>query len=284
MPRIFRTQKEREILLIREFLGHLGYKILRAKWKEQERPDALLTLSKGKQGKRIVIAIEHTDYFNDTEPGKRSPLTPINDFWRVVQASLIRRVSHRKHLAGVEVSVNLRGKPPIPKKHKELAKQLAKELIAFMEAHPVRKLDELYFRRRDRRNFNGYPMLESMLSWLWLSRWTNDLVPASRSSLTCSNLRAGFIGLNLRYIEIAIAKKNKKAKKYSWGDAEEKWLLIAASGGIINNSAGPAIPDVDWANTNMLDLCRNSPFDKIVFWERYRCWHKWLKPSNQELG
>jgi len=34
------------------------------------------------------VAIEHTDYFNDTFAGTRSPLTPIAEFWPTVQASL----------------------------------------------------------------------------------------------------------------------------------------------------------------------------------------------------
>ena len=106
-----RTQKEREQLLIREFLGHLGYKISNPEW--QERPDAMLTLSKGKKRKRV--ALEHTDYFNDTAAGHLSPLTPIAEFWKLVQASLVRRVSHRKHLTGIEATVTLKRNLSLPK-------------------------------------------------------------------------------------------------------------------------------------------------------------------------
>lgn len=87
MARVRRTQKEREAFLIREFLRELGYRVSRPNW-TTESPDAFVTVSKGKRRKRI--GIEHTAYFNDTVAGKRSPLTPVANFWELVQASLVR--------------------------------------------------------------------------------------------------------------------------------------------------------------------------------------------------
>jgi len=271
MPRIYRTQKECEQLLIREFLGHLGHRISNPEW--SERPDALLTLSKGRKGKRI--AIEHTEYFNDTEAGRLSPLTPIAQFWQLVQASLIRRVSHRKHLTGILANINIKGNLTLPKK---LARQLAKELVNFVEAHQVRQSEHLRFRCRD---FNGYPTLVSMLSSLQLSRGTDDAVPASRCCWICSNITTGFIHLNLNYIKSAIKNKNKKVTGYNCDNANEKWLLIAASGGNLSNNAGPAMQNVNWADPELLNLCCKSLFDRIVFWERVRRWYKWLKPRER---
>ncbi len=269
MPRIYRTQKEREQFLIRELLSHLGYTISLPKW--VERPDALLTLSKGRKRKRV--AIEHTEYFNDTEAGRLSPLTPIANFWKLVQASLVRRVSHRKHLTGINAWITIKENLSLPKK---LAIPLAKELVNFAEAHQVRQLERLQFRCRD---FHGYPMLVSMLSRLMLSRWTDDAVFASRCSWTCSNITAGGTCLSLKYIKSAIKNKNMKATKYNWGDASEKWLLIAASSDNISNNAGPAIQHVNWVDPELLELCGESLFDRIIFWERIRRWYKWLKPS-----
>jgi hypothetical protein len=274
MPRIYRTQKECEQLLIREFLGHLGYRISNPEW--SERPDALLTLSKGRKRKRI--AIEHTEYFNDTEAGRLSPLTPIAEFWQLVQASLIRRISHRKHLTGILATIKIKGNLSLSK---ELARQLAKELVNFVEAHQVRPSGFLRFSCRD---FNEYPTLVSMLSSLQLSRWTDDAVCASRCSWVCANITSGYVRLNLKYIKSAIRHKNKKATRYNWDNANEKWLLITASGGNLSNNAGPAIgQNVNWADPELLDLCCESLFDRIVFWERIRRWYKWLKPSEKVL-
>ena len=277
MPRIYRTQKEIEQLLIREFLGYLDYRISNPEW-ERERPDALLTLSK--DGKEKRVAIEHTEYFNDTLAGCCSPLTPIEEFWQLVQASLIRRVSHRKHLTGINARIKIEDNLNLPRKLKEqeeLARQLAEKLVNFIEAHQAGQSERLKFRSCD---FNGYPMLESKLSWLRLSRWTDDAVPACRSAWTCENIKTGGICLSLEYIKSAIKKKIEKATGYNWGDANEKWLLIAASGGIISNNAGALMHSVNWTDPKLLDLCRESPFDRIVFWERVHCWHKWLKPGN----
>ena len=271
MPRIYRTQKQYEGFLIREFLGHLGYRISNPKW--QERPDALLTLSKGKNKTRV--AIEHTDYFNDTIAGKQSPLSPISEFWKLVQASLVRRISHRKHLTGILARVNL-AKSKNPTK---LARQLATELVDFVETHPVGKSAHVRWTSRD---LEQHPTLQSLVATILLSRWTNDEVFASRCSWTCCNITTGGIGLNLGYIKAAIENKNKKANNYeNWGDANDKWLLIAASGSILSNHAGPPMQNVNWADSELLDLCRNSPFDRIVFWERIRNWYKWLKPSTE---
>lgn len=274
MPKIYRTRKECEQFIIREFLGHLGYGISDPVW--QERPDSLLTLSRSNKRKRV--AIEHTEYFNDTVAGQCSPLTPIDDFWRDVQDSLARRISHRKHLTGVEASVKFKSDLSISESS-ELARQLAMELVAFMEAHPVRQSERLLFHNR---KFNGFQMLKFMLLRISLSRWTDDSVLASRCAWTCSNITTGGITLSLEYIKSAIKKKNKKATTYeNWHSADEKWLLIAASGGNLSNNAGPAWQNVNWADSELRDLRCKSPFDRIVFWERPRDWYKWLKPSGK---
>lgn len=272
MPRIYRTQKGYERFLIREFLRDLGYTISKPKW--QDSPDALLTLSKGKSKKRV--AIEHTDYFNDTVAGQRSPLTPYDEFWRFVQASLVRRISHRSHLTGITAHVRLKRILSKPKDCAEFARQLAKELVDFTEAHPVRRSEHTSWRSRD--FYDRYPTMHSSLASLLLSRRTDDGVTASRCSWTCSNVHTGPIGWSLCYIRTAIENKTKKALNYNWDDANEKWLLIAASGATLSNRTGPPALNVSWNDANLRELCRNSPFDRIVFWERIRCWHKWLKP------
>jgi hypothetical protein len=198
-----------------------------------------------------------------------------------VHASFVCQVSHRKHLTDINAIIKFNnGNLNLPTKlgeQKKPARQLAKELIDFVEAHQVGQSEPLQFRYRD---FNGYPKLESMLSWLRLSE-TDDAVCVFRRSLACYNITTGGIGVRLEYIKSAIKKKNKKATKYNWGDANEKWLLIAASSDIISNHAGRAMPKVNWEDPELLDLCCESLFDRIIFWEKVSCWYKWLKPSEK---
>jgi hypothetical protein len=74
--------------------------------------------------------------------------------------------------------------------------------------------------------------------------------------------------------------KNQKALKYeNWGDAEEKWLIISASGGCISNRAGPPINQSIWDDAALLALSQSSPFDRILFSARSDRWYKWLKPA-----
>ena len=150
-----------------------------------------------------------------------------------------------------------------------------------MEANPIRQSEWLFFHNR---NFNGFRTLKFMLSKISLSRWTDDSVFASRCAWTCPNITTGGITLSLEYIRSAIKNKNKKATNYSnWHNVDEKWLLIAASGGNLSNNAGPAWQNLNWADSELLDLCCKSIFDKIVFWERIRRWYKWLKPSKEVI-
>ncbi len=277
MPRICREKPEYERFLISEFLPDLGYRISRPKW--QDKPDALVTLSKGKSRKRV--AIEHTDYFNDTVAGQRSSVTPYDEFWRIVQGSLVRRISHRSHLSGLTGRVRFKENLSKPKNSTELARQFAKELVGFAETHRVARSEHVRWCSRD---FDDRcPTMQCLLASLLLSRWTTDAVHASRCSWVCDNASTGNIGFHLRYVVTAIENKNKKATRYDWDNADEKWLLIAASGSTASNRVGPPIQDANWRDATLTELCRDSPFDRIVFWERICCWYKWLKPDSRTV-
>lgn len=279
MPRVYRKPDEVERVLIRDFLQQLQYRISDPIW--QDRPDALVTIAS--EGLKKRVAIELTDYFTDTAPGTMSPLSPVADFWKLVQASLVRRISHRKHLTGLTVRVHLLRIAHRPYSRKDSvprARRLAAELVDFVENHPVDVNSHTDWSSRD---FDDYAEIRSRIDRIWVSRWTNEAVFASRCSWVCDNLAAGFVRLKLDYIKSAIKRKNEKAKKYpNWGNASEKWLLISASGINVSNRAGPSSQDVDWADSELCALCQDSPFDKIVFWESFGYWHKWMKP-NEEL-
>lgn len=254
----------------------LHYTICRAKWPDP--PDALLLLRK--EGTAKLTAIEHTSYFNDTEAGRPSPLTLISDFWEDVQTSLCRRISHRRHLADVVSAYVQLNEKHLVGDCKMLARQFAAELVDFLESRPFKDEEQLppYFSLPPITTFDGFPTLKSTIFRMSINRIKGRYFRA-RCSWMCSNITTGCIGLNLNYIKTAIDKKNRKAAKYNWMSADEKWLLIVAAGDILSNNAGPPEQQVDWNDSDLQELCRTSPFDRIVFWEYVRDWHKMLKPN-----
>jgi hypothetical protein len=249
----------------------LHYRVTCPRWSES--PDAFVTLSKDRVVQRV--GIEHTDYFNDTVAGAASATTPIAEFWENTQASLMRRISHRKHLAGVNARVRLRSRMslPSPKDRLALARRLAEALVAFVECHYDSLLDHHRWHTPD---FESGSLLRKMVESLLLSK--GFCGSASRSAWVCSNVATGNIGLSIDYLRSAVAKKNQKAPKYSRDGAQELWLLITAAGDTVSNHAGPFPPAAALHDATLLSHCKSSPFDRIVFWERIRCWYVWLKP------
>ena len=285
MSRVYRKPKEVEKFLIREFVCEaLRYAVSRCEWCES--PDAILTLRKGANARRV--AIEHTGYFNDTVAGKCSPLTPLAEFWKSVQISLGRRFSQRKDLADVTGRVRLhtqrlseRMNPATPATREVIARQLAGELVDFLKTNPVTTAER--FPRHSANSpgteFADFPMLKELVDYMSVRR-SPGFVLRPRCSWLCDNITTGSIGLNLEYIKSSIKKKNEKATKYNWRSADEKWLLIVAGGGNLSEQAG-IVEDKEWNDSELRELCRASPFDRIYFWERIRFWYKSLKPRRR---
>ena len=285
MPRIYRTQKEVEKLLIPKFVrGMLGYTISRPYWGES--PDAVLTLRKGRTRKRV--AIEHTSYHRGVEAGQCSPQTPVADFWKRVLTSLARRIGQRKHLAAVQGRVWLNTKQfrgqPDSQTREASARQFAKELVDFLEHHPVPESEFVryppLYARPSVDVFSGYPTLRSLVSAMMLYR-TPGAVKFSRCGWECDSVSGGGIGLNVDSIRSAIQKKNEKARKYTWRSATEKWLLIVAQAFTSRESAGTP-REHEWVDADLSALCQASPFDRIYFWEYPRSWYKSLKPNRPD--
>ncbi len=275
MSEALTKQKELEEFLFRKFFEKkLHYTI--SQLDLSESPDAFLTL-KGK-GKRI--AIEHVSYFNDKVLGKCSALPAIGEFWKKVETSLCQQVSHRKHLSDIEeCRVKLNNRLKIRGSKISLAKQFAQELVGFLEKHPFsgHKRFPSANARPPNAIFSGFPTLESTVSYILI--WRNKGGDYPYRNWICDNISTGCIGLDLNNIKENIKNKNKLATKYNWQPADEKWLLIAADGKILSNKAGPPEQQVDWNDLELGDLCRKSPFGKIIFWEYVRDWYKSLKPN-----
>lgn len=271
MPRVKRTKKQSEQFVIREFLGVMGFSIRRPSW--PDRPDAVLTLRKG--ANTNTVAIEHTEYLNDTNDaaGKGSLGMRILRFWRKVEDSLKRRKRQRWRryvgkatiMASVHLSANAIAK--------HSPRQLAKELLDFLEAHLGLGPKPALFQRRA--DFDGYATLKHMVGSLQFE------VAAGRDCClwTCENVSFGTIGTDVDEIKRRIEDKNRKAPRYNCGAATEVWLLIAASGSGPSNRADPDGLEVNWNDEGLQGSCRNSPFARIFFWERASQWYKSLKPD-----
>lgn len=277
MPRVRRSKPQRERLLIREFIHHLKYRITRVEW--QERPDALVTLI-GSDGRRRV-GIELTEHFSDTAAGNCSPLTPVDEFWHLVEASLVRRISHRKAILGIEGCI--RFKPNLPlaqgkgkdKRNVVPARAIAAQIIDFIETKLVGEaFDHRVFHKRE---FIGYPLMNCHVDYFRLSRCQTSSGRASTCSWTCFNTNTGNIGLSLSYLKASIAAKNKKAPDYeNWGNATEKWLLIVCGAGFVSSQAASINRRLK-PDSQLKTLCRRSPYDRIVVFDRVHNWHRWLK-------
>ncbi|MCH8253092.1 MAG: hypothetical protein IID36_11630 [Planctomycetes bacterium] len=175
----------------------------------------------------------------------------------------------------------MRTVPPKREDSKKWAKQLATEIVEFVEA------DQRYEQQRTWRNPHDFAEQMAMLKlveYIAIRPTVSYRVDEVRFFWGCWNDKAGNIGLDLKFIEMAIANKNKKADNYKWTNADgtdldEKWLLIAAGGDGISTGAGPLTRGEEWATPQMVKLCRESPFDRIIFWEWSSGWYKWIKPD-----
>lgn len=275
MPRIYRTKKNYEAVFIRGFVVHLGYRLLRVAW--QERPDALCTIKCG--GKRKRVAVELTAHYIDTVAGKSSPLNRVGALWHDVESSLVRRISHRQHLLSVIGRIRFDGRAVDEMARNEVranALELARELVELVENNLPATEDWVCLSPRDLKSHSL--LAESVDSIRFTQLKHNDLFTV-RGCWACCNLTTGNIAVSLSYIESAIEQKNKKATSFeNWGDAAEKWLLIAAGSGDVNTHAPRFAPNINWNDPELTKLCRSSYFDKIAFWEPVGQWHKWLKP------
>jgi hypothetical protein len=240
----------------------------------------MLTIQSAGQRKRI--GIELTDHYIDALAGEPSPLNAITGFWKLVESSLIRRISQRQNLKGIvgriqfarELSKRIKVLSAPRLTRREIARQVAQEIISFVERHEETKPN---WHRYTAHDFGNYPAMAAVVKSLMFTRATTESSFPARGLWACSNVTTGHISLSLDYVESAIQEKNKKAANYAWGNAEEKWLLIVAGGGEINTQAPRRESFINWCTKCLTQLCQQSPFDKIIVWERVGKWTKWLK-------
>ena len=271
MPRLRRTQKEYERLVICDFLRSMGYSVSRPVWRE--RPDAVLTVRRG--GIVTRVGIEHTDYYADTCPGQPSPGADLVALWDEVQTSLARRIGQRKSLAHTTGLVTLKAqRPPFPHKAQQrtlVARELAADLVQVALANSLAAGEE--------RLITTWPTACGILG-RYVKRirlWQRDssLRFDPRFNWRCANASAARVGIVVPYVVEAVARKTAKARSYNWGAIDERWLLLTAGAKTVFQGGGRHPDHVNWSQAGLRSTCAKSGFDRIFVWEHV---HRWCKP------
>ncbi|GMU21334.1 MAG: hypothetical protein AMXMBFR13_14270 [Phycisphaerae bacterium] len=269
MPRVYCTKPEYESRLIRGFLRHRGYRILRASW--QDKPDAVLTVIKGRR--TVRIAIEHTDYYSDAPAGQASETAQLDEFWTAVQRSITHRIVRRTPLRSTHVTVHFSSAPNLPgcrrrTAYSELARRFAAELVEFVLQSPSQPDFHICYRSHGPGRIPAqYELLGTYLDWVRIYRASGLAWTVARMSWNCTNVTTGCVGLRKSHIISAVKAKNRKATEYDWKDVQEKWLLITASGKTVANVAAPRLQKTNWTDEEISSMSEQSPFDRVFFWD-----------------
>lgn len=269
MPRWTRTKSERERFLIREFLRSMGYQVVRATYPDP--PDAILTVVR--ESERLRLGIELTDYHLDSAPGQSSPAARLNSMFEAIQASIVRRISHRKdrdRLGELEGTFHLR--TGLRKQH---ARPLAGEIVDFLSA--------VKLKRGERKVFSsfgpGHKLMCEYVSNLRLRRRGFAGYSNSHCNWRCFNTGTGNVGIVTDVIEAHIRQKAKKAAAYRRHNMDQLWLLITAAGDFVQRRAGPLTRDEERRMDSLRGVGQSSGFDRVLFWERVGDWCKEIWPG-----
>jgi hypothetical protein len=262
-------KSEYESRLIRGFLRHNGYRIVRASW--QDKPDSILTVIKGRT--TVRIAIEHTDYYNDAPAGQASETAQLDEFWTAVQRSITHRIARCTSLRSTYVSVRFPAVSDLPgfrsrSGYCQFASSFAAELVEFVRQSPT-PLDVVvqFWSRGPARIPARYSLLARHLDSIHVRRRSGRAGRVPRMMWYCANVTTGGVALLKSHIVAAVQAKNRKATEYDWKDVQEKWLLITASGKTVANVAAPRLQKMNWTDEEISSMSEQSPFDRVFFWD-----------------
>ena len=254
-----RKKKEIERSYIRECLELMGYQVRRLIMRE--KPDAQAIVHK--DGRNMQIGIELTRYHVDAPPGTcgGSPGSCLDSFWREVQRSLERRVTRMKRPPTVDALTFLK---PDARPRPADARLFAAELLRLMIASSPKRGETKWIE-----SFS--PQCGLLRKYASKVRFT-DAYPLVLLHWHCANTSAAMIGVSMDCITKHVEEKASKAKRYDWGNADERWLIICASGRPIVSGGGARPDQLDWRNDELTRACAASGFGRIFFFELVRRW------------
>ena len=255
-------QKLVEKSLVRTFFEKvLGQTVRRLLGRHPPRPDVYCVVERG--GTTALVEVELVEYHVDTRFGIKggSPGERLYDFCRRVQDSLRRRLS--KKPIKVDVGYTLIDASAV---NISEARAFADELVRL-----ARGFD---FSVSEVASIEGFqpefPLLARYVQTMTL-RKVNYFAVRWR----CTDVSIGSVGASPKIVAALVQRKSKK--KYKWAKNTEKWLLVCASGRTIVGHAGPPIAATALQDPDLLQVCQNSPFDRVYFTDLTRGWKVCLK-------
>lgn len=222
-------------------LGLTHYKII-----EGESPDFLVTFSRGQV--KTTIGYELTGLYSDSTIGGSQGKRDF-EVWKIIAKKLRKRLDRagHEHLYGV---LYLKGDEG----------QALKCLGNDGALEELERVCDLYSQNYTDIVFprSGFPLLNSSLAQVRLFKYDErDLL------WWCAHFQSGEVSDPTSALIETVKAKTKRAEKYLWKGADEKWLVIVAeSNGLIDLAANIADPEISK---------HVSPigFTRIILWERW---------------
>ena len=274
--REIRKQKQREKRDVRAALGLMGYQVTMIRGRE--KPDTIVYVLK--DGTRRKIGIEHTGYLVDAMHGESSMGMAYYNAWQQIAPSIKRRLSHIPQVESIDGWVRFLDCMVPPD---ECCRALAGELIALARETPMVLDGERVFGQPDECEPRAEERSELPEHYPLLRRYLEEVTLRNTGchirSWTCRNTSASHVGLSRRLIAEIVQAYNDKAAKYVWGNIDERWLLIAASGSPIFATAGPDPQGFEWDCPEIKAACQSPAFDRIYFWGGRFGWCKEIHPG-----
>jgi len=260
-----RAEKQENKFFARKFLEFMGYEVLRLWGRTPPYPDVLAVIAKGTSTMRV--AVELTKYHVDVAPSQKggSPCAQLATFWREVQKSLFRRLYPRRPRLTLDVHVSL--KEGVKTRRSE-ARDLAAELVQFAEENAPNPEEHVALKTFS----ENYPLMQRYMGCVSI----RNVAPGV--ALDWQRADVAFVGVRIDTLTERVETKTRKCGKYRWGQVDERWLLMYATGGPAVSGAGPGPQFAQWHDPKLMDACRISGFDKIYFYERVRQWYQQLWP------
>ena len=264
-------KKEAELFIVREFLEQLdGYCLVNLT--PSEPPDAFADVVAG--DKKLVLGIELRGYHVDesfAEDGCGSPGRRLHESWQRTQDTIRRFCEDSPDLRSIMGSVSLRDKknpPPMSE-----AERLAEELVSLAGNNSPMPGGTVHISTFG----TDEPFLGAYVRKVTLRHLDGVVCPHWH----CPQADAANINVSPDRLVSIITEKARKAKQYEWRHADERWLLIAATGETVFNSGTPCPEFVEWDAGELKEACRDAAFDRIFFWDRIRNWYVEIWPSGE---
>lgn len=227
-----------------------------------------------------------TQYYADAAHGDPSPGQRLNEIWEIIIDKIEKargESSHLKYVHGLvffndDFIKNVGGNKGSKGKNKEfyknirnLAEEIAIELIdlaKFTIASHGRNFKEKF----DVRDSPFPQQFENILENLQIVYlWQRDGVYVSWE---CADLQVGSFGMSEDELCKILENKKEQSRTHNWGKVDEKWLLVYSEG-FRHYHLGALTPEyIDWNRSDIVNLCKSSNFDRVIFWNSEFDWHK----------